>query len=72
MYTYFSLYRHCEATVEEAIQPRIRGRVRWRGSWWFAIAERKTVILPGTQVNIIGVRNTTLIVEPIDGWDCWI
>jgi membrane protein implicated in regulation of membrane protease activity len=55
---------HPRATVAETIAPRDRGRVYFRGSWWFAQCDRPIIITPGTAVAIVGRRNITLVVEP--------
>lgn len=57
-------YEEGEATVEEIIQSGMRGRVYFRGSWWFAQCEQDITIEPGEIVNVVGISNITLLVEP--------
>jgi membrane protein implicated in regulation of membrane protease activity len=55
-----------EAIVDETIEgPAKKGRVKFRGSWWPAICEQDITLTSGQQVNVIGIHNITLIVEPI-------
>lgn len=51
------------AIVTEAIHPDRRGRVQFRGSWWFARGVTKIDASPGVWVNVIGRDEMTLLVE---------
>lgn len=53
------------ATVDCAIYPQNRGRVYFRGSWWFAKCDRELVFVPGDRVQVIGVEEITLLVQPL-------
>ena len=53
------------AVVDEQICLDQRGRVRYRGSYWYAISEQDICILPGTRVLVIGREGLTLIVKPL-------
>jgi membrane protein implicated in regulation of membrane protease activity len=55
------------AVVDTTIQPGKIGRVQFEGSGWFARCERDVVLVPGRVVNVVGVRNVTLLVEPQEG-----
>ena len=57
-----------EAVVDEEIAPEQRGMVFFRGSWWFAQCDRAVTLVPGQRVQVLGVRNTTLIVRPLAYW----
>lgn len=58
------------AIVSEAIQPGSKGRVRFQGSWWSAECKQNLILGQGTEVRVVGVRNTTLLVEPITVETC--
>ncbi|MEM9539250.1 MAG: NfeD family protein [Cyanobacteria bacterium P01_E01_bin.42] len=51
------------AIVTEAIHPDRRGRVQFRGSWWFARGVAALNVAPGAWVNVIGRDEMTLLVE---------
>ena len=51
------------AIVTEAIRPDRRGRVQFRGSWWFARGVSEIDASPGVWVNVIGRDEMTLLVE---------
>jgi membrane protein implicated in regulation of membrane protease activity len=53
------------ATVDELIQPGNPGRVKFQGTWWSAQCDLGFVLLPGQLVQVVGVDNITLIVEPV-------
>lgn len=54
-----------QATVSDTISPGKAGRVRFKGSWWPAKCTQHLTMYPGDVVQVIGVKNITLIVEPI-------
>lgn len=56
-----------EAVIEEEIQPLKSGRVKFQGSWWPARCDHAISIQAGESVRVVGIRNITLIVEPIFG-----
>ena len=49
--------------VTEQICPDRRGRVKFRGSWWFAQCVTGINVSPGVRVNVIGRNEMTLLVE---------
>jgi membrane protein implicated in regulation of membrane protease activity len=53
-----------QAVVEQAIRPHRPGRVKFGGTWWYALSEQDVDIAPGEVVDIVGLRNITLIVKP--------
>ncbi|MDB9314234.1 NfeD family protein [Spirulina sp. CS-785/01] len=53
-----------EAIVEQTIIPFQRGRVKFRGSWWFAQCLHDIALPPGERVNVVGRNSITLLVEP--------
>jgi membrane-bound ClpP family serine protease len=53
-----------EAVVDTTIRPGQLGRVQFEGSGWFARCEQDVVLVPGRVVQVVGVRNVTLLVEP--------
>jgi membrane protein implicated in regulation of membrane protease activity len=57
-----------EAVVDEEIQPNQRGMVYFRASWWFAQCEQAIALVPGQRVQVLGIRGTTLIVQPLTYW----
>jgi tetratricopeptide (TPR) repeat protein len=57
-------YQNRQAIVQQTIQPNQRGRVRYWGSDWFARCHQDIFISPGEVVDIVGVENITLLVEP--------
>jgi membrane-bound ClpP family serine protease len=54
------------AVVQRLIRPNRRGRVRYRGSSWYALCPANIILLPGRTVRVIGRANMTLWVEPLD------
>lgn len=57
-------HQNRQAIVQQTIQPNQRGRVRYWGSDWFARCHQDIFISPGEIVDIVGVENITLLVEP--------
>lgn len=57
-----------EAVVDEEIPPHQRGMVFFRASWWFAQCDRAITLVPGQRVQVLGVRGTTLVVQPLAYW----
>jgi membrane protein implicated in regulation of membrane protease activity len=57
-----------EAVVDEEIAPHQRGMVFFHGSWWFAQCNRAVTLVPEQRVQVLGVRGTTLIVQPLAYW----
>jgi tetratricopeptide (TPR) repeat protein len=55
---------HGQGTVEEPIRPQHRGRVGFQGTSWYAICQQNCIIFRGEVVDVIGMRDMTLIVEP--------
>ena len=53
------------AVVDEQIDPYQRGRVRYRGSYWFATSEQDICILPETPVLVVGRESLTLVVKTL-------
>jgi tetratricopeptide (TPR) repeat protein len=53
-----------QGIVDQPIYPQQRGRIQFQGSWWYARCDQAVAIAPGEVVEVLGVRNTTLIVEP--------
>ncbi|NEN99952.1 MAG: hypothetical protein F6K50_32125 [Moorea sp. SIO3I7] len=53
-----------EATVKVAIQPNQSGRVHFRASYWNAKCPQAITLNPGDIVEVTGIDNITLIVEP--------
>jgi tetratricopeptide (TPR) repeat protein len=53
-----------QAIVEQSIQPQKPGRVRFKGSRWSARCDQPISIAPYELVDVIGVQNLTLLVEP--------
>lgn len=53
------------AVVDEAIHPDCPGRVRFQATWWPAHCERNVMLKPGDEVRVVGIRNITLLVEPM-------
>jgi tetratricopeptide (TPR) repeat protein len=53
-----------QAIVEQAILPDRTGRVRFKASRWSARCDQPLTIAPGELVDVIGVQNITLLVEP--------
>lgn len=57
-------YFNGQAIVEQTIQPDKSGRVRFKGSRWYARCDQPIAIAPNDMVDVIGVQNITLLVEP--------
>ncbi|MBW4657586.1 MAG: hypothetical protein KME15_02840 [Drouetiella hepatica Uher 2000/2452] len=57
-------YYSGQAIVEQMIQPDKPGRVRFKGSRWFARCDQPVNISPHELVDVIGIQNITLLVEP--------
>lgn len=55
-----------EAIVDEPIFPGRTGRVWFQASWWDARCEKNVVIPQNAVVYVIGRRNITLLVEPVE------
>lgn len=53
-----------EAIVDEEIQPRRKGRVYWRGSYWPARCNLDVTLKPEEFVEVVGIDNITLLVMP--------
>lgn len=53
-----------EATVDGEIKPDEKGRVYFRGSWWFARCNQAVTLVPGERVTVVGVEGITLLVQP--------
>lgn len=54
-----------QAMVDQPIQPGSPGRVKFQGSWWPARCEKNLRIVQGEMVRVVGIRNITLLVEPV-------
>ncbi|MDX2214572.1 MAG: NfeD family protein [Oculatellaceae cyanobacterium bins.114] len=54
-----------QAMVDQPIQPGAPGRVKFQGSWWPARCEKNLRLMQGEIVRVVGVRNITLLVEPV-------
>jgi membrane-bound ClpP family serine protease len=59
-----------QATVDQPIQPGAPGRVKFQGSWWPALcevnrSEANRRLVQGEVVRVVGIRNITLLVEPV-------
>ena len=54
-----------QATVDQPIQPGAPGRVKFQGSWWPALCEANRRLVQGEVVRVVGIRNITLLVEPV-------
>ena len=54
------------AIVETAIKPNQTGRVKFRGSHWNARCSKSVTLIAGSRVEVIGIKNISLIVEPVD------
>ncbi|MBD2459911.1 NfeD family protein [Oscillatoria sp. FACHB-1407] len=54
-----------QALVDQPIQPGAPGRVKFQGSWWPARCEKNLRLMQGEIVRVVGVRNITLLVEPV-------
>ena len=57
-------YYSGQAIVEQMIQPDKPGRVRFKSSRWFARCDQPVNISPHELVDVIGIQNITLLVEP--------
>ena len=54
------------ATVAEKIDPYHRGRVRYQGTYWYAMLSEDAAVFPGDRVLVIGREAMTLIVQPFE------
>lgn len=54
------------AKVEEKIDPYHRGRVRYQGTYWYAMLNGNVAVCPGERVLVIGREEMTLIVRPFE------
>jgi membrane protein implicated in regulation of membrane protease activity len=54
-----------QATVDQPIRPGAPGRVKFQGSWWPALCEENMGLVQGEVVRVVGIRNITLLVEPV-------
>ena len=54
-----------EAIVVDEIVPGRKGGVRFRGTWWSARCTQNIALVPGTIVSVVGRREITLFVEPV-------
>ncbi|MCL1475648.1 NfeD family protein [Argonema antarcticum] len=55
-------------TVEKAIAPGLRGRVKALGSYWpaeFYQPEGQVQLLPGEIILVVGIKNITLLIVPL-------
>ena len=53
-----------EAIVEQEINFYRKGRVKFKGSWWFATCDQDLSFIPGDLVEVVGIKDITLIVKP--------
>ena len=53
-----------QAIVDETIRPFQAGRVSFQGSWWDARCQQNIILKSGEFVEVVGIHNITLIVEP--------
>lgn len=53
------------ATVVKAIRLHQPGRVRFQATWWPAWCDQGVEFNPGDEVRVVGIRNITLLVEPV-------
>ncbi|MEL6222091.1 MAG: NfeD family protein [Cyanobacteria bacterium J06627_8] len=53
------------ATVTKPICPGCPGRVRYQATWWPAQCAASVTLNPGDEVQVVGIRNITLLVEPV-------
>jgi tetratricopeptide (TPR) repeat protein len=53
-----------QAIVDQPIQPGQRGRVWFQNSWWYALCEQDLTFSPGDVVDVVGLQEITLLVEP--------
>ena len=59
-------YSDSIVVVEKAIVPSYRGRVRYQGVSWAAQCEKDITFLANDRVLVVGRKNITLIVEPLN------
>ncbi|MDX2099892.1 MAG: NfeD family protein [Leptolyngbyaceae cyanobacterium bins.59] len=52
-----------EAIVTTTIAPYKSGRVKFKGSFWFARCDQNVKIGPGEMVHVVGLKDFTLLVE---------
>ncbi|MBE9118309.1 NfeD family protein [Lusitaniella coriacea LEGE 07157] len=53
-----------EAIVDGEINPDEKGRVYFRGSWWFARCNQAVTLVSGERVTVVGIEGITLLVQP--------
>ncbi|MDY6940860.1 MAG: NfeD family protein [Cyanobacteriota bacterium] len=53
-----------KATVDEAILPKEKGRIRFQGTYWPARCDSGATLAPGQICFVVGRRGITLLVEP--------
>ena len=54
-----------KAVVEKTIQPLSRGRVHFQGTSWYAECQQELQFVPGEVVEVIGIHQKTLMIEPV-------
>lgn len=61
-------YLEQRGTVEAQINPRERGRVKYRNTTWFAICPEDITLSPGQPCQVVDIHaaTLTLIVKPVN------
>lgn len=59
-----SFFDQDQAIVQQEIVPHQRGRVSFQGSSWYAECDHNIAIAPGEVVDVVALREITLVVEP--------
>lgn len=54
-----------EAVVEETVYPYSKGRVHFHGTSWMGRCDDDVKLIAGQRVHVTGLRNTTLLIQPI-------